>query len=218
MSTFNPLIPTGLVPLDEDYKNLQLNFQQLDTSFGIDHTKFSVTPLNGYHTVVHLVPFSTVASNGPNNQPVMAPPAVAGIGEIFTAQINDGIATDEAFYYRSGGERLTQLTRNFQPVPANEGNTFLPGGLILNWGNQPLTGASHQTGIITFSQPFPGTVFVFMASLQAAATTTTSQSNTVGNVSSGYITGVGGITGVHWVFNGSNVGSYPFFYWMALGN
>jgi hypothetical protein len=151
------LIPTGFVPLDEDYKNLQLNFQQLDTSFGVDHTKFSVTPLNGYHTVVHIVPFSTTATNPPNNQPVAAPPVVSTLGEIFTAQINDGINSDEALYYRSGGGRITQFTRNFTPTNAANGATSLPGGLILNWGQ--VAQSSSATYPVTFFQPFTTTPY-----------------------------------------------------------
>ena len=58
-SIYQPSIPTGLVDLDQDYQNIQNNFQQLDTTFGVDHTTFSNnTAQNGYHTVVHLIPQS----------------------------------------------------------------------------------------------------------------------------------------------------------------
>lgn len=59
MSTFQPNIPTGSVNLDQDYLNLQGNNQQLDTSFGTNHYKFSDgssapngTPNNGKHTTI----------------------------------------------------------------------------------------------------------------------------------------------------------------------
>src|SRR5258706_8887704 len=55
MSMYQPGIPTGTVNLDVDYQNLQDNFQQLDTTFGVDHIKFSQGTNNGFHTVVHLV-------------------------------------------------------------------------------------------------------------------------------------------------------------------
>lgn len=55
MSLFNPTIPTGLVKLSLDYKNVQNNFAQLDTSFGIDHYAFSnQTASNGFHNQVTL--------------------------------------------------------------------------------------------------------------------------------------------------------------------
>lgn len=53
MSMYQPGIPTGTVQLDEDYLNIQHNFTQLDTSFGIDHYKFSdQTANNGFHNTV----------------------------------------------------------------------------------------------------------------------------------------------------------------------
>lgn len=147
MTMYQPGIPTGSVPLNVDYQNIQDNFQQLDTTFGGDHIAYSIAEFNGYHTVIHDVPFSTTTSNPPNNQPIVAPTAIAGIGQIFTAQINDGYNTDEALYYLTGGNRLMQLTRNFVPNPAVNGYTFLPGGLIIVWG--------FTTGI-----PSPGTLDV----------------------------------------------------------
>ena len=48
-----PGIPTGTVQLDQDYLNLQHNFTQLDTTYGVDHYKFSDgTPNNGFHDKV----------------------------------------------------------------------------------------------------------------------------------------------------------------------
>lgn len=53
MSLFNPNVPTGFVNLDVDYQNLQNNNMQLDTSFGVDHYKFSnQTANNGFHNQV----------------------------------------------------------------------------------------------------------------------------------------------------------------------
>ncbi len=71
MPSYQPGIPTGIVPLDEDYKNLQDNFTVLDTVYKKDHVALTDTSLNaGHHTVVHLVANSTAASNPPNNYPI----------------------------------------------------------------------------------------------------------------------------------------------------
>lgn len=134
---YQPGIPTGSVPLNQDYLNIQGNFSSLNTQFNVDHvplTDTSGTPPNGYHTFVHLVPFSTTTTNPPNNQPVVAPAATVGYGQLFGAKINDGINTDQALYYLSGGNRLTQLTRNIQPLTAANGYSFLPGGMLIQWG------------------------------------------------------------------------------------
>ena len=114
MSTYQPNIPTGTVDLDIDYANLQGNFQQLDTQFGVDHIPFSnssgtpPTGINGYHQYVHFNPFSTTTTNPPNNYPVVpgtnAPSATAGFGQLFSTQSNDGINTDEILWYLSGGD------------------------------------------------------------------------------------------------------------------
>src|SRR5512147_851600 len=137
MSTYQPGIPTGTVDLDVDYLNIQNNFTQANTSFGVDHVPFDTNTLDepaGYHESIHFVPFSTTVTNPPNNQPVVSPTATSGFGQLFSSQINDGINLDESLYFLTGGNRLTQLTRNFQPVASANGYTFLPGGLILQWG------------------------------------------------------------------------------------
>lgn len=135
---YQPNIPTGTVPLNQDYANVQGNFSSLNTQWLVDHvplTDTSGTPPNGYHTFVHLVPFSVPNPPGnPNNQPVVAPAATVGYGQLFGATINDGINTDTALYYLSGGGRLSQLTRNIQPLSAGPGYSYLPGGILIQWG------------------------------------------------------------------------------------
>lgn len=154
MSTYQPGIPTGLVNLDVDYQNIQNNFQQLDTSFGKDHVTFSSqTAQNGYHTSIHLNPISTTVTNPPNNQPVVTPVATAGYGQLFSASIDDGINTDTALYFLTGGNRLIQLTRNFAPVASASGYTFLPGGLVMQWGLATVTGSLSISYAIPLSAP-----------------------------------------------------------------
>lgn len=173
MSSYQPGIPTGTVPLNEDYLNIQNNFQQLNTSFGVDHVPFSVALNFGYHNVVHLIPTSTTASNPPNNQPITPVTAVPGIGELFCSQINDGFDTDETLYYQSGGNKLIELTRNIVPVMALTGITFLPGGLVIQWGT--ITNAVNQVlTAVTFvglgAKAFPANNFSMWANLQSTTT------------------------------------------------
>ncbi len=135
--TYQPGIPTGSVPLNQDYVNLQTNFGQLNTQFLVDHvplTSTSGTPPNGYHTKIHMVPPSTPSSNPPSNYPPNGYTATAGYGQVFAPTTNDGINTDQTLFFLTGGNRLLQLTRNFVPVASANGYTFLPGGLILQWG------------------------------------------------------------------------------------
>ena len=59
--TFNPNVPTGLVPLDQDYLNLQNNNQALDNVYGVNHLKFSNSTGNkGKHTQVEMQVFASI--------------------------------------------------------------------------------------------------------------------------------------------------------------
>lgn len=216
MSTFQPLVPTGRVRLSIDYQNLQKNFQQLDTTFGVDHTLFSnQTAQNGYHKTVHMIPISTVASRPPDNQPINPADYVAtpGFGQLLSAEINDGINTDTALYFLTGGNRLQQLTRNFLPVASNNGYTFIPGGLMVQWGRVTgLSGAwptSDQTLLfatnnINFANNCFAvfTTFIGPTSSSSGDISINSQSN----------------LNFHWQFSGSSSSSFGGFFWWAIGN
>jgi len=213
MSSYQPNIPTGFVDLDLDYQSLQGNFQQLDTTFGIDHTLFSNnTAQNGYHTNIHMIPHSTTVTNPPNNQPVAAPSAVAGYGQLFDATINDGINTDQALYFLTGGNRLTQLTSNFQPVSSNNGYTYLPGGLILQWGFVTSTASTYQTlNFSTNNINFPNNCFIIFTQPYGSGTVPGSQATV--EIRKSTISK----TLFEWVFV-TNSGEYTGFFWVAIGN
>lgn len=182
MPTYQPGIPTGTEDLNVDYKNIQDNFTVLDTSFGIDHVPFSsTTAQNGYHEDVHFNPFSTTTTNGPNNYvaataappitsvqypdqaavaPPAVPPVVAGIGQLWSAEVNDGIGTpDTGLYWLSGNGLKVAMTRNFNPSALlGSGSTFLPGGFILQWGALNIvTGIS----LVNFPKTFPNGLLNF---------------------------------------------------------
>ena len=164
MSSYQPLIPTGTVNLSVDYQNIQGNFQQLDTSFGVGHLPFSNgTGQNGYHTNIAMVP----AQSGTN--PPTLPTAISGYGQLTSATINDGVNTDQALYWLSGGGKRTQLTGNFQTYATTNGVTFLPGGLILQWGLVPLISGNVTVTFATSpnNMNFPNNLFNIQVSRQA---------------------------------------------------
>lgn len=206
MSMYQPLIPTGTVNLDVDYLSIRDNFTQLDTSFGVDHVTFSnQTSQNGYHESIHFNPVSTTATNPPNNQPVVTPTATAGFGQLFSSEINDGINTDTALYFLTGGNRLSQLTRNFQPVASTVGYTYLPGGLILQYGKNVSTGKFTVVNFTTVGGiSFPNNIFSVVA--------------TRGQEDTGTTYGVTdlSVTGFTFTSDSSSVGNR--FYWIAIGN
>ncbi len=212
MSTYQPGIPTGTVNLDVDYQNIQNNFQQLDTTFGVDHVTYSnQTAQNGYHTSIHFNPVSTTTTNPPNNQPPVVPAAVPGYGQLFSAQINDGVNIDEALFFLTGGNRLQQLTRNFAPVAAQNGYTFLPGGFILQWGLK--SGGAESAGNVNFPIPFPNAAYVMQGT---GMWTGASDPNGAFTVGLKFNQTVGPFTSFRWV-TFTNSGAYAGFWWIALG-
>ncbi len=222
-SNYQPNIPTGTVNLDVDYQNLQQNFQQLDTSFGVDHKLFSdKSNLNGYHTVLHLVS-NSVNSGADNNYPPLAPIAVVGTSEIFGARSNDGISTDTNLSFQSGNNKVVLLTRNFVPFPLptvtnkRNGYTFLPGGMILQWG---FIAASS-----TFSNDDTGSVLFVTDNINFTYTCFNVQICLI--VKGGIVSGSGGTlapengtvatAGFSWRYRGSS-SQYTGFFWTAIGN
>ena len=219
MPTYNPNVPTGTVELDQDYLNLQANFQQLNIAYGVDHVPFSDTSgtfpsgITGIHTAIHLNPVSTTATNPPNNQPINGYTATLGYGQLFSAEINDGFSTDEALYYLTGSNKLIQLTRNVLPtaVSVTNGYTFLAGGIVLQWGF--VAGSSANTIpvlFVTANINFPNNCFNVNVIPERAASSPGNDFSTV------IVTGSVSATG----FTIGNVGSHTMagWYWQALGN
>ena len=217
MSSYQPGIPTGLVNLDVDYQNIQNNFQQLDTTFGIGHTLFSNnTAQNGYHRNIQMIPNSTTASNPPNNQPVIAPAAIPGYGQLFSAEINDGINIDTALYFLSGGNRLTELTRNFSPSAISNGYTFLPGGIIIQWGinNTAVPSGSNTTFTQNFNIPFPNNCFFVDGSPLVSKATGLPDSQLSINIRKSSLTDLSSFDYQPY----TNSSKYIGFLWFAIGN
>lgn len=216
MSTpYQPGIPTGTVNLDIDYQNLQTNFTQLNNIFGIDHTPLAVAQNSGYHQSVHLVSQSTVASNPPNNYPPMPPPTVANIGQLFSASINDGYNTGTALFFLTGAGNIRQLTSNFTPQAAQNGYTFLPGGITFQWGYKALPNSGFIIGAVDFADAninFANNCFSVTTTLLSRPGGTNSSNNTL-SVRSDLTTK----QQFTFDFNG-NAGSYTGFYWVAIGN
>lgn len=211
MTMYQPGIPTGTVPLNEDYLNLQNNFQQLDTTYGIDHVKYSVVNNNGFHTVVHMV----------HNSGTPAP--VSGSGEIYTRKINDGFLNDSSLFFQTATGIAIQLTRNFAPSAAQNGYTFLPGGFILQWGivngthgAAPKTFNNGDTGTVTFAtsnKAFPNHCYGIITSTEYFTSIPTSTSGSTVSYDQNTLS----ITKFDWAFN-SNSGNITRFFWVAIGN
>jgi hypothetical protein len=197
-------IPSGTVPFDQDYLNVQGNFQQLNISYGVDHVPYSDTSgippapggISGMHTAIHLVPQA-------------APAALTGYGQLFNTTVNDGINNDQTLYFLTGGNLNLQLTRNFLPTATANGATFLPGGLILNWGISAILANGTPT-VITFTQPYAADADVFSITLTRISSDTSSTANDV-RIKTGTV-----IKTQFQVVQSSASGTSSI-YWMAIG-
>jgi hypothetical protein len=198
MTAYQPNIPTGTVKLNQDYINIRNNFGQLETTYSTDHVPLSEPTQNGFHKAVHMVQ-------------QVAPAAVAGVGSLYCTTTNDLYDTDQVLYYQTGLDKIIQMSRNFVPLAAQNGYTFLPGGLVLQWGFETRVPSSDQSGTVTLPIPFKNNFFNVMVSISNSANTTangtasariTALNLTTFSVSTKYLGGPN--------FNG--------FYWMAIGN
>lgn len=141
--SYQPNIPTGLLDLSVDYLNIKNNFTALNNVFGVDHTTFdNATSNKGYHTVIH-----AISQSGDPTQ-------ISGTGELYVKTVNSGGANDTALFFRTGTNGfVSQITSNLVPVvPAanvTNGYTYLPGGLVLQWGT--VAPNSNTTTTVTFS-------------------------------------------------------------------
>lgn len=216
MSIYQPGIPTGTVNLDVDYQNIQNNFQQLDTSFNVDHVTFSnQSAQNGYHKSVHLNPISTTATNPPNNFPAVVPTTTAGIGQLFSVETNEGPgAADTNLYFKTGLGNLVALTRSMIPTANTNGYTYLPGGFILQWGiyTAPVGNWPTTTQNLTFLSQVPANVN-FTAANYIILTTFTGASGSSGSI--GIVSKSN--SGFQWNFGGSSNASFTGFQWVAIG-
>lgn len=198
MPSYNPNIPNGNTKLNQDYINIRDNFQQLNTTYGIDHVPLTDnSPLNGYHKAVHLVQ-------------QVAPGAVAGVGSLYTTTTSV-INTDETLFYKSGANRIMQLTMNVQPVAAANGYSFLPGGILFQWGvvdaGVGFLPLLNHVDFITSNINFPTNIFGLQLTTSRAGNVSTVSINSAVPPT---------ITGFDFILNTST--NVKKVYWTAIGN
>lgn len=224
--TYNTNIPFATNNPSTDQPNMQTNTNSISGLIGIDHFGFnaqynSIANSGGFHKVVHMTPFSTISGpnnpNPPNNNPPLVPTPIGLIGQLFSVQMNNGIAPDEALFFLTGGGVLNQLTvPGLTPSANTNGYTYLAGGLIIQWGRVSMSFSSGSTtGTVTFATAniaFPNNCFVVtgnplvsFGSLPSSQASVNIRQSTVSK------------TSFDWQFY-TNSSQYIGFFWMAIGN
>ncbi len=163
--------------LDVSVTDIQQNFLIANTSFGLNHFPFdNATADNGKHKFVEMPIFTATPT----------PPGAANEGAIYTKTSNSEAALNETdLFYTPDGHPVfsyqltrtisaraatfgtnTQYTPPANPTVANQvgGWTFLPGGLIMQYGTMLTTGANttikYPVKYTTVGKPFSLTVTV----------------------------------------------------------
>lgn len=170
MSSFNPNIPNAGDLLSDSQPELKTNNQALDNVFFINHYKFSDTTGNkGKHRWVEM---PSLGVNVPPN------PLVGIEGTIYTNRVTRlAVPETQMFYISEANGQRYQLTQSISAqygqfgtntaLPAGGaagtgGWTFLPGGLILQYGKA----AGASLGTITVKFPIPFSAVPFVVNLQ----------------------------------------------------
>ena len=137
MSTYpiNIQIPAAGHNPSIDQQPMQTNFANISGFLSVDHSAPGTTNTAGKHNQVRFALNQT------------APALDTAVAELY--------ANNSQIYFNNGTVN-TPLTANIVPSAAASGQTFLPGGLILKWGNYPSAGDGT---LIPFTPNFPTAAF-----------------------------------------------------------
>lgn len=132
-----------------DVVNMQINTNSTSGIIAVDHVGFGVAN-GGTH---NQSTYNTLTSGNPTTSGTQ--------GAVYTNTIGSDI---ELMYVRQNSSPtpdVVQLTGPGSPNATFNGSTFLPGGILLQWGfNNALV---STTTLITFPIPFPNNIFVVFA-------------------------------------------------------
>lgn len=187
--TYNPNIPQTSNILSVSQGQLLTNFQQINTVFSKNHVAMNnaTTANRGKHTAVQ---FSRRSS---------APALDSTDGAYYTKNSSG----TNVFWQRQGGAEV-KIT-NVDPSIGANGHTFLPGGLLIQWGS--LNVPSGESSSISFPVAFSSVPYSINVTARRSATA----SDTPMFVSSTHLPTA---TNFRIVNTSSNAHTG---YWMALG-
>jgi hypothetical protein len=196
---YNTQIPATNDDPGFDQPLMQINNLSTSNLISVDHVGF-VNDVGGAHTRVQL-------QNIPNSGGV----PVGGYGVGFQTLFSDVINSQGEILMQRGVDARIQLTGPYSPSAVANGYTFLPGGLLLQWGT--VIGVANTTHVFNFNSfniSFPSACFVVLPTPIAIGSSVTSQATiscyafTENNFS--------------WVYNKTTGASWLSFNWIAIGN
>jgi hypothetical protein len=137
---YNPNIPLATDVIKVSQSNIVQNFTQIQTLIDVNHGDFG-TPNEGQHLFVTL----------PNNNAVPLP-----ADDSLNVYANNYAPTNQSELFVIRQDAVTwPITASSQTA---RGYTYLPSGLILQWGNATI---NSNAGAFTFVWPTAGNFFAF---------------------------------------------------------
>lgn len=149
---YNLGIPASGHNPSNDYTLVQENTNATSQIVGVDHATFNVN-------------FSGCHNQSTYLDQVSNPGSAAGQLRLYSKL--DSSSISELYFQRDGNSSVIQLTGKVTPTASSSGYTFLPGGIILQWG---VANISASTGTFTF--PYNGMTSLFCATLGPSQGTT----------------------------------------------
>lgn len=164
--------PTNLISVSQN--DILQNFQAIDAAWNINHEDFNAAN-QGKHIYVEM----------PNQG---ADPAGAATQMTLFSKLTGG--NSQLFYKRDAEGTSYQLTGT-NPTAAASGSTFLPGGLLLKWGN--VVAAASPTSV-SFASAFPTACFSVTVAINNNSPAFSATVNSVGTTGFDLYTTKTGVT------------------------
>jgi hypothetical protein len=194
--TFDTSVPAANNAPKNDQPIMQINNASTSGLIAVDHVGFNF-PNGGYHNIIHQTPQSD-------------PVSIPSIGQLYSKLLS---GNTQLFYESSNGV-ITQLTGPNATLAASDGYTWIPGGILIQWGQVIQSFSSGSTtGTTNFPLAFPNGSFIVTGNpLVSFASLPSSQASV--NIRSSTL---GGTTSFQWQFY-TNSSQYIGFTWFAIGN
>ena len=216
--TFDPNIPQASDDPQVSQGEILQNFQVLYANFGVNHVDLGAITNAGKHKFVEM----------PNQGSI--PATISGEGTFYTEAVTRGGVTESQVFYTADAHTTHKFqittaldaanalfglnTNNYNAVGTaySGGWSFLPGGLLLQYGTYSPGASLPNTGTIPFPVAFTSTPFVVLPVLRTASGSTSQ--NHVVSAQGG---GIGTTSFNYNIDGGSSISSYNTIFWVAIG-
>lgn len=197
--TYTRDIPNAPNDPSRDQPIMKENTNSADSIWDVDHFGFNDNN-GGLHSQC------TIKEQGV--YPSIPATAAVTFGTLYT-QVGPAPIAGELFYVRGAGPAGIRMTGPYTPSAAVTGYTFLPGGMLLQWGK---AGSKSNGNSISFPIAFPNACFLVVPAQYQTATESDQRSLSV------VISSTTSFTIRITTLGSSPTGATAFLSWMAIGN